>query len=379
MHDHPSVRRRLCRRLPDITARAIFISSLLIVGASPSAATSPSAAVGFLVAVRGQALVDGDRFTINDGAGLTTTFEFDNNGSVTPGNVAITISVSDNAAQTRNKIINAINAEPLAVTATNGSAGAAVALVNDNPGPAGNVPLFEAVAAPEFVIWGMAPDPGAPENASASGGIMTAIRASWLADGERFTVSDGTGQTMTFEFELDGAGTTDIPVVLSALDNANAVATKIRNAINATPLEVTASAGGAAVYLNNDHVGPAGNLPILENVAALEFTVFGMTGGSDGPVSVAPGARAGVRAFPNPFRATTLIELGAHAGRPGVLRVLDIHGSVIRAFAAPNGLPSQVRWDGMDARGQALAAGLYFYEIVSAGAPPATGRFIKLR
>jgi hypothetical protein len=102
---------------------AALVISLVVSGAQPSAA-SPSAAEGLLVAVRGQVLVDGNTFTINDGVGVTSIFEFDSNGSVGAGNIAVTFAASDNAGVMANRIILAINAAPLAIDANHyGAAG----------------------------------------------------------------------------------------------------------------------------------------------------------------------------------------------------------------------------------------------------------------
>ena len=362
---------------------ALVISLALASGAQPSAA-SPSAAGGLLVAVRGQGLVDGNTFTIDDGAGVTSIFEFDSNGSVGAGNIAVAFSASDNAGVVRNRIVLAINNAPLAIDA-NPYGAAGVSLNHQTPGPAGNLPIVENVAAPEFIVLGMSggmDEVLPPYYPSASTGMIVAVRAQWLADGDRFTISAGDGLSQTFEFDTNGsvaAGNTGIAVDLA--DNAVTVANKMKNAINLTSMGVSAGATSTAkLVLFNDQLGPTGNLPLLESVGALEFTIAGMSGGSAGTVGVVPSpAGAAVRVFPNPFRASMVIELGSRAGRPGVVRLLDARGGVIKVFAAGGGLPSRVQWDGTDGRGLPLPAGVYLYEVVSPGAPAMTGRFVKLR
>lgn len=173
----------------------------------------------------------------------------------------------------------------------------------------------------------------------------------------------------------------NVAILFGPADDGSVIAGRIRAAVNSTPLAVTAlGAGTAVVWLVNDNVGPAGNVPILETVSDPDFAVSGMSGGTEGTVDVGPGSfgARGVMALPNPFRAATLLRLGDRAGRAGGLRILDVGGRVMRVLAAPEGLPAEVRWDGRDAGGQTLSPGVYFYEILSAGTAPATGRLVKL-
>jgi hypothetical protein len=365
---------------------ASAIVAMLVLGGEASGVTlaGPSAATGTIVAVRGAALVDGQAFTLADGAGGTRAFEFDANGSVTLGNIAVVFGPTDNANVIANRIAAAVNASPLAVTAS--SAGtAAVGLVNDQVGAAGNVPIAENVTAPEFTALGMSGGTdGGSDSPSAATGTIVAVRGSWLVDGETFAIADGAGGTMTFEFDGNGSVTSgNVAVVFGPTDNANVIANRILTAVNSTPLAVTAaSAGTAAVGLVNDQVGAAGNGPIAENVSAPEFTALGMSGGKDETLAVDDGSsdvRARVWALPNPFRSTTTLQLGARAGRAGAVCILDVRGRVVHRLAAVGGLAPQIRWDGRDSRGQTLSPGVYFYEIHSAGAAPATGTLIKLQ
>jgi len=374
---------RSSHRLLAVATRAAAIAVLFAFAAEPSEAVPPKHAEGVIIAVRGQALVEGQTFTISDGAGQSPTFEFVRNGDVNPGNVAIPFNSGDNALTVATRIRNAINSHPLAVNAS--GAGAAVGLVNDVTSYFGNLPITETVTAPEFTVLGMAggTDVETPDAAAAAWGILFVVRGAWLVDGDKFTISDGAGQTMTFEFDGDGSGPgtiENVAIPFALGDNANTMAIRIRNAINSTLLAVEANSVDATVRLFNEALGPRGNLPITENVTAPEFAVVGMLGGTDVTLAVGPGSSgARVTAFPNPFRATMLFQLGDHARHPGTLRVLDVHGVVRCVSTWPNGLPSEFRWNGRDARGQQLPAGVYFYEVVSAGAPPATGRLIKVR
>lgn len=112
---------------------------------------------GSIQPVAGAGLVDGETFTLNDGANPAVVFEFDSNGIVVPGNVPVPFTALDTAATVQASIIAAVNGAPgpLNITASAG-AGTLVVLVNDFFGPVGNVPILEAVANPAFVVAGMA-------------------------------------------------------------------------------------------------------------------------------------------------------------------------------------------------------------------------------
>jgi putative Ig domain-containing protein len=121
-----------------------------------------------------------------------------------------------------------------------------------------------------------------------------------LADGEAFSIADGSHVFVTFEFDLNSNGVTfgNVAVPAVAGDSAATVKTKIINAVNgAASLDVTAANGGSGlVNLVNDIVGVVGNQAMSEGVADTGFTVVGMSGGADpsnaSPVLAAIGNRA---------------------------------------------------------------------------------------
>ena len=82
--------------------------------------------------------------------------------------------------------------------------------------------------------------------------------------------------------------------------------------------------------------------------------------------SPAPGAPYALQSYPNPFNPRTTIEYGV--SEPGVhvrVAVYDISGRVLRLLVdkpQPAGRFS-VTWDGRNDRGDALASGVYFYEV----------------
>lgn len=117
-------------------------------------------AKGQIVAVAGSQLVDGETFTIGDGLTTVKVFEFDTNGSVTPGNYAVTVTPLMSKYEVRDAIIAAINSLLGIVTdfyvAASVGGGERVLLRNRQPGAVGNVTITHTVADPDFTVTGMA-------------------------------------------------------------------------------------------------------------------------------------------------------------------------------------------------------------------------------
>ena len=99
---------------------------------------------------------EGESFVLNDGVNVATTFEFDRDGSVGGGRVAVPITPGMTAAQVRDAMVTAINGVGggLAITAAPGS-GNTLSLVNDAAGSFGNQPITESVGNGGFVVTGM--------------------------------------------------------------------------------------------------------------------------------------------------------------------------------------------------------------------------------
>src|SRR3954453_13629284 len=97
-----------------------------LVGAfsSPAVASaSGTAATGFIQAVAGSALVDGETFTISDGVN-PTVFEFDSNASVTAGHEQVPFTGTKTATQMGGTITSVVgSASPLNVFSQNAGNG----------------------------------------------------------------------------------------------------------------------------------------------------------------------------------------------------------------------------------------------------------------
>ncbi len=99
---------------------------------------------GSIAVVAGSDLVDGETITIGEGV-TSKTFEFDNNSTIAPGNVAVAFTGASTAIEVCDALLAAINAEPnLNITASSPAPiKSALTLTNDHYGKHGNVPIKE--------------------------------------------------------------------------------------------------------------------------------------------------------------------------------------------------------------------------------------------
>lgn len=112
-----------------------------------------AAATGYLVAVAGGQLADGETVTLDDGF-LSFDLEFDFDDSVTPGSVPVTLAGNETAGQVGARIETAINLAPGLVQAI--SLGSAlVHLVHQLATSRGNQLILDTVNDPEFEAAGL--------------------------------------------------------------------------------------------------------------------------------------------------------------------------------------------------------------------------------
>jgi hypothetical protein len=91
------------------------------------------------------------------------------------------------------------------------------------------------------------------------------------------------------------------------------------------------------------------------------------------PVPIASGVA------PNPFWSSTEIVTGGLEGQPGILRIIDASGRLVREVRALPAFDRTVRWDGRDEDGSPVSSGTYFYEISTSDGSAVRGKVIKLR
>jgi len=86
-------------------------------------------------------------------------------------------------------------------------------------------------------------------------------------------------------------------------------------------------------------------------------------------------------AAPNPFNPTTTIYFNLTQAGAVTIRIYDVHGRLVRELQSgiwtPAG-PGQMAWDGKDATGQAVASGVYMYQIQT-GAEQLMGKLVMLK
>jgi hypothetical protein len=113
---------------------------------------------------------------------------------------------------------------------------------------------------------------------------------------------------------------------------------------------------------------------------------------SDESLSTAPPATAvdpGVRvarglsldARPNPFAGATAIRFELAQGADVTLEIWDVRGRLVRAVVVGRPMPAaahELGWDGRDAGGRAVAAGVYFARL-TAGPVRATEKLLRVR
>ena len=113
---------------------------------------------GTITTIAVASLVDGETFTVDDGIHAPVVFEFDDDGSWTPGNIPVDISAPVvTADDVRDAIIAAMNGlgdDVLLMTASNGGA-ATVDLTQDVGGSQGNTTQTDTVVNVGFVITDM--------------------------------------------------------------------------------------------------------------------------------------------------------------------------------------------------------------------------------
>ena len=189
-------------------------------------------------AVAGIEINEASTFTISDGVEIVPTiFEFDRDGFVAAGNVAVTYTTADNALTVAGAIETAVTGQGLALTLTDlgdgtlhvrGAASHAVdftpvALKPSTLDYAGQTPLTLSVPA-AGLGFELTPSLVIQVRDAAGGG---------LADGETFEVADGTN-TVLFEFDSTGVAVNpNARIVTFALfDSGVDVATAIRDAID---------------------------------------------------------------------------------------------------------------------------------------------------
>jgi cysteine-rich repeat protein len=115
-------------------------------------------AIGFIVAVSGAQLADGETLTLDDGVNPPVVFEFDDDATIAADHVAVAFTAADDSTTVRQSLITAITSghptQPLLITAT-AEGSVVVSLTHARPTSLGNQAITESVANPLFLVIGM--------------------------------------------------------------------------------------------------------------------------------------------------------------------------------------------------------------------------------
>ncbi len=140
----------------------------------------------------------------------------------------------------------------------------------------------------------------------------------------------------------------------------------------------------AEFFVFNEYAGPVGTSGTGFNGAedGRWFTKLGWFRlKSPTPVENAPATRTYLaQNVPNPFNPSTAIRFSLAASGPATVAVFDARGRWVRTLVDETraGGDHVVPWDGRDARGQAVASGVYFYRLI-AGAVVESKKMVLLK
>jgi hypothetical protein len=135
-----------------------------------------------------------------------------------------------------------------------------------------------------------------PQPAAAATGFLVLPAGASFVDGETFTLDDGFGNVVVFEFDTNlGISPGNVQVLAPGSATESFMRDQCINAINGQgALRITASAGGSQiVLLASDRQTSLGNVAIQETVSSASFLASGMAGGAAGDCFLGIGCVSG--------------------------------------------------------------------------------------
>ena len=213
---------------------------------------------------------DQDTFTLSDGV-TSKIFEFDSNGSVTPGHVAVTFVAGAFAT-------GQITALPMGLADIQDGD---TFTLNDGVNPQAT---FEFDSNGSFIPGNVQIVVIAPLAATGSLTATPADPGTGITNGDTFDLSDGV-TTKTFEFNTGAVGVGHVQVLLpSTTATVGQVKTAIIAAIQGSVLAITVTSGaGNLITLQQNSLGTTGNVAITESFFnGVSLFPTGMSGGVDG-------------------------------------------------------------------------------------------------
>ena len=206
--------------------------------------------------------------------------------------------------------------------------------------------------------------------------------------------STNKGQTWEPEFRF-GSGMSDYPSIAASEDNVHVVWWHVP--LSHDEIYYRRSTNRGAGWENGVQLTDSSYAPAAPSIAVCESVVHAVwvdhynlcyrRNPTGNPVAVAGPPRAQeparqLRVEPNPFQGSVSIRLSPAAGRrASELRIRDVLGRLVRVLAIPQStLPNSdcVDWDGADARGKQVAAGVYLCRLEADGSATAA-QLVKLK
>ena len=246
---------------------------------------------GTIRSVAEGSLVDGETFSIDDGAN-SVIFEFDTaaNG-VIAGNDTVTVVAADDAPTVAVAIAAAINGNGvLAVSAQVSTVeDTLVEIWADSASLDENNAITETVANSGFTVTGLAGGVAEVGQGALSTGSVQAVAGSALIDGQTFTIDDGLSDPVTFELDLSTDGMFDpsnTVITYAAADTSDTVAGLIQAAIAAASLNITAAINATDSTVVDlagsvELMGAVQSVAIQSTITAAGFSISGLSGGSN--------------------------------------------------------------------------------------------------
>ncbi len=182
-------------------------------------------------------LRDGETFTIDDGR-RRVTFEIDLNGRVALGTIPVSLSDTNTPAEAAAKIVEAIRGTALNVTTALGVNG-----------------LFQILGDRAVILMAGGTSLSVTGSTGVNSGYGLRIPtvagvAEGITDGQRFTITTGSGITATIELDTNGrVSNGNVPAFISNITSVNAVATAIVSAIRQAGLGLAPRHAGSGIIL----------------------------------------------------------------------------------------------------------------------------------
>lgn len=145
--------------------------------------------------VSGALLVDGETLTVTDHENRTVVFEFDSNGTVTAGRVALAFEVADTAEEVRDTFLTLINSLDFGVKGYSYLTDAAE-LVQVLTGTAGNTTISDTVANAGFLVFGFIDGAITAEGIASTQEVLTPV-VDWTGT---YSVADRARRNVQVEY-----------------------------------------------------------------------------------------------------------------------------------------------------------------------------------